>query len=54
MIRYHFLITIQGVRIHVHTNANNAQSAFSKMRRLYPMAEHVHLIRSENIWKQTI
>lgn len=54
MIRYHFTITIQGVRIHVHTNANNTQSAFSKVKREYPMAEHIHLIRSENIWKPII
>lgn len=47
MIRYHFSVTIQGVRISVHTNANNAQSAFSKVKRIYPMAEHIHLIRSE-------
>jgi hypothetical protein len=47
MIRYHFSVTIQGVKIKVHINANNAQSAFSKVKRTYPMAEHIHLIRSE-------
>lgn len=47
MIRYLFSVTIQGVKIMVHINANNAQSAFSKVKRTYPMAEHIHLIRSE-------
>ena len=47
MIRYHFSVLIQGVRIKLHINANNAQSAFSKVKRIYPMAEHIHLIRSE-------
>lgn len=34
MIRYHFTITIHGVRANVNVNARNPQSAYGKVKRL--------------------
>lgn len=50
MIRYHFNILIRGIKIKVNVNANNPMSAYSKVKRLYPMAQHIHLIRAERIY----
>ena len=49
MIRYHFTIIIHGVRANVNVNARNPQSAYGKVKRLNPMAERIHLVRSEKI-----
>ena len=49
MIRYHYNVTIQGVCIKVNVDARNQMTAQSKVRRQYPMAEQIHLIRSEKI-----
>jgi hypothetical protein len=49
MIRYHFTVTMQGIKTKVHQNARNPQSAYSKVKRLYPLAERIHLIRSDKI-----
>lgn len=54
MIRYHFSVIINGVKIKVHVNANNQMAARGKVKRLYPLAASIHLIRSERIWKQTM
>ena len=52
MIRYHFNITINGVRLNVNVNANNQQTAYGKVKRLYPMATNIHLTRTERLWNQ--
>lgn len=49
MIRYHFSLTKMGVKFHAHVKAYNAMSAFSKVKRENPDAEHIHLIRSEKV-----
>ena len=52
MIRYYFNITINGVKLNVNVNANNQQTAYGKVKRLYPMATNIHLIRTERQWNQ--
>ena len=52
MIRYHFNITINGVKLNVNVNANNQQTAYGKVKRLYPMATNIHLTRTEMRWDQ--
>lgn len=52
MIRYHFTIITNGIREKAHINANNPSSAFSKCKRLYPFADHIHLVRGERIRDQ--
>lgn len=52
MIRYHFNITINGVKLNVNVNANNQQTAYGKVKRLYPMATNIHLTRTERRWNQ--
>lgn len=52
MIRYHFNITINGVRLNVNVNANNQMTAFGKVKRLYPMATNIHLTHTERTWNQ--
>ena len=47
MIRYHFNIAINGVKLNVNVNANNQMTAFGKVKRLYPMATNIHLTRTE-------
>ena len=54
MIRYHFSVIINGVKVKVHVNANNQMSARGKVKRLYPMAKSIHLIRPERTWKPTM
>ncbi|WP_205106106.1 hypothetical protein, partial [Marseilla massiliensis] len=38
MISYHFNIMIGGIKLNVNVNANNQQTAYGKVKRLYPMA----------------
>ena len=52
MIRYHFKITINGVKLNVNVNANNQMTAYGKVKRLYPMATNIHLTRTERQWNQ--
>lgn len=52
MIRYHFNITINGVKLNVNVNANNRMTAYGKIKRLYPMATNIHLTRTERLWNQ--
>ncbi len=52
MIRYHFNITIGGIKLNVNVNANNQQTAYGKVKRLYPMATNIHLTRTEMRWNQ--
>ena len=54
MIRYHYSVTLNGVKIKVHVNANNQMSAYGKVKRLYPMVTSIHLLRIENIWNQSM
>ena len=52
MIRYHFNVTINGVRLNVNINANNQMTAYGKVKRLYPMSTNIHLTRTERLWNQ--
>ena len=52
MIRYHFNITINGVKLNVNVNATNQQKAYGNVKRLYPMATNIHLTRTEMRWDQ--
>lgn len=52
MIRYHFNITINGVKLNVNVNANNRMTAYGKIKRLYPMATNIHLTHTERTWNQ--
>lgn len=52
MIRYHFNITIGGIKLNVNVNANNQQTAYGKVKRFYPMATNIHLTRTERLWNQ--
>ena len=52
MIRYHFNITINGIKLNVNVDANNRMTAYGKVKRLYPMATNIHLARTERRWNQ--
>ena len=52
MIRYHFNIMIGGIKLNVNVNANNQQTAYGKVKRLYPMATNIHLTHTERTWNQ--
>lgn len=52
MIRYHFNITINGIKLNVNVDANNRMTAYGKVKRLYPMATNIHLTRTERLWNQ--
>ena len=54
MIRYYFNITINGVKLNVNVNANNQQTAYGKVKRLYPMATNIHLTRTERVWNRSM
>ena len=54
MNRYYFNITINGVRFKVNVNANNAVSAYGKVKRTYPMASNITLVRAERIWNRSM
>lgn len=49
MIRYHFTITDQERTFKAYVDAKNPMSAYHKAKRLFPMAERIHLVRSERI-----
>ena len=48
--RYHFCIIQCGIRTKCHVNANNPMSAYSKAKRCYPMADKIHLVRSDKLY----
>ncbi len=52
MIRYHFNIMISGIKLNVNVNANNQQTAYGKVKLLYPMATNIHLTHTERRWNQ--
>ena len=52
MNRYHFNVTINGVKFKVSINANNSVSAYGKVKRTYPMASKITLIRAERVWNR--
>lgn len=52
MIRYHYNITIGGVKLNINVNANNQMTAYGKVKRLYPKATNIHLTRTERQWNQ--
>ena len=54
MNRYHFNVTINGAKFKVNVNANNSVSAYGKVKRTYPMASKITLIRAERIWNRSI
>ena len=54
MNRYYFCITVNGVKFKVNVNANNAVSAYGKVKRTYPMASKITLIRAERIWNRSM
>ncbi len=54
MNRYHFNVTINGVKFKVNVNANNSISAYGKVKRTYPMASKITLIRAERIWNRSM
>ena len=54
MNRYYFNITINGVRFKVNVNANNSVSAYGKVRRTYPLASKITLIRAERVWNRSM
>ena len=54
MNRYHFSVTINGVRFKVNINANNSVSAYGKVKRTYPLATTITLIRAERIWNRNM
>lgn len=49
MNRYHFTIITNGIREKAYVNAMNPGAAYSKCKRLYPLAQNIHLVRSERI-----
>ena len=54
MNRYHFNVTINGVKFKVNVNANNSVSAYGKVKRIYPLATTITLIRAERIWNRSM
>lgn len=54
MNRYHFNVTINGVKFKVNVNANNSVSAYGKVKRTYPMASKITLIRAERVWNRNV
>ena len=54
MNRYHFNVTINGVKFKVNVNANNSVSAYGKVKRIYPMASKITLIRAERVWNRSM
>lgn len=49
MIRYHFTITDQERTFRAYVDAHNQMTAYHRAKRLFPMAERIHLVRSERI-----
>ena len=54
MNRFYFNVTINGVKFKVNINANNSVSAYDKVKRTYPMASKITLIRAEKVWNRSI
>lgn len=54
MNRYHFKVTLNGIRFKVDVNANNPMTAYGKVKRLYPMATNIHLTRTERLWNKVM
>ena len=54
MNRYYFNITINGVKFKVNVNANNSVSAYGKVKRTYPMATTITLVRAERVWNRSM
>lgn len=49
MIRYHFIVRTNVGDTKAYIDARNPMSAFNKAKRLFPKAEHIHLVRAERI-----
>ncbi len=45
--RYHFNVTICGIKHKQNVTANNQVSARAKVKRMYPMAERIKLVRTD-------
>ncbi len=45
--RYHFNVTICGIKHKLHVPANNQGSARAKVKRMFPMAERITLVRTD-------
>lgn len=54
MNRYHFNVTINGVKFRVNVNANNSVSAYGKVKRTYPMATTITLVIAERVWNRNM
>ena len=54
MNRYYFNITVNGVKFKVNINANNSVSAYGKVKRTYPLATSINLVRMERIWNRSM
>ena len=54
MNKFYFNVTINGVKFKVYINANNSVSAYGKVKRIYPMATTITLIRAERIWNRNM
>ena len=54
MNRYHFNVTINGVKFKVNVNANNSISAYGKVKKTYPMASKIILLRAERVWNRSM
>ena len=54
MNRYHFNVTINGVKFKANINANNSVSAYGKVKRIYPMASKITLVRAERVWNRSM
>ena len=54
MNRYHFSVTINGVKFKVNVNTNNSVSAYGKIKRTYPMASKIALVRAERVWNRSM
>ena len=54
MNRFYFNITINGVKFKVSINANNSVSAYDKVKRIYPLATTITLVRAERVWNRSI
>ena len=54
MNRFYFNVTINGVKFKVNINANNSVSAYGKVKRIYPMASNITLVRAERVWNRSM
>lgn len=49
MTRYHFTIIDQGRTFGAYVDAKNQMTAHNRAKRMFPQAEHIHLVKSERI-----